>query len=140
MTIKIMSRQEIEELINTGFPFGIDVISFSDTTDNSVIDFGEFPERLFTVKVDDFDYEELEEHGLTIDTYFPEAEELAEFIKQSITSNKDIICQCEYGQGRSAGCAAAIMEAVYGNGIGIFSDYRYFPNKVIYNKLISLLL
>ena len=47
----------------------------------------------------------------------------------------DIICQCEYGQSRSAGCAAAILEHFQGNGITIFRDYKYYPNKLIFNKV-----
>lgn len=137
MNVKIMSRTEIEEFIEDGYLSGIDVISFRDVEDTSMIDFEEFPGRVFSVAVDDLEYDELKEYGLTIDTYFPEAEEVAKFIREAIASNKDIICQCEYGQGRSAGCAAAILEALYGSGISIFSDYHYFPNKIIYNKLVD---
>ena len=88
---------------------------------------------------DDIYFEELDEFGLNPSTYFPEAEKLAQFIKLVVTLNLDIICQCEYGQSRSAACAAAILEVYEGNGISIFSDYRYYPNKYIYNKLVTKL-
>ena len=51
----------------------------------------------------------------------------------------DIICQCEYGQSRSAGCAAAIREHFYSDGIKIFADYRYYPNQLVYNKVFDAL-
>ena len=47
----------------------------------------------------------------------------------------DIICQCEYGQSRSAACAAAIKEHFEKSGIEVFADYRYYPNQLIFNKL-----
>ena len=47
---------------------------------------------------------------MTYETYFPEVEELADFIYMAIEQGMDIICQCEYGQSRSAACAAAIKE------------------------------
>lgn len=137
MKVHIMSRAEIEELIKHDALFGVDVISFQDTNDMKKIDFRGLPHRVFSVALDDLEYDELESEGLTYDTYFPEADDLAQFIREAITSNREIICQCECGQGRSAGCAAAILEAVYNKGIEIFSDYRYFPNKVIYHKLVD---
>lgn len=137
MKVQIMSRAEIEKLIEQDALMGVDVISFQDMNDTSEIDFGDLPHRVFSVSVDDLEYDELESEGYTYDTFFSEADELAQFIREAITSNREIICQCEYGQGRSAGCAAAILEAVYNKGIKIFSDYRYFPNKVIYHKLVE---
>jgi len=51
----------------------------------------------------------------------------------------DFICQCEYGQNCSAGCATAIWEHFCGKGIKIFADYRYYPNQLVYNKLFDAL-
>ena len=81
----------------------------------------------------------LDEFNLTYDTYLPEADKLAEFIYDAKKMGFDIICQCEYGQSRSAGCAAAIREHFYGDGIKIFADYRYYPNQLVYNKLYDAL-
>ena len=75
--------------------------------------------------------------GLTYDTYLPEADALAKFICQSKADGLDILCQCEYGQSRSAACAAAILEYFDGSGISIFADYRYYPNQVVYHKIID---
>ena len=74
---------------------------------------------------------------MTYDTYFPEAAELADFIVKSIEKHYTIICQCEYGQSRSAACAAAIKEFYDKSGIQIFADYRYYPNQLIFNKLLD---
>jgi hypothetical protein len=49
------------------------------------------------------------------------------------------VCQCEYGQSRSAACAAAIKEYYDHDGISIFADYRYYPNQLIFNKLLDAL-
>ena len=51
----------------------------------------------------------------------------------------DIICQCEYGESRSSGCAAAILEYFYKTGNFCFTDYRYYPNQVIYHKVFDAL-
>lgn len=87
----------------------------------------------------DIDIETLEEFGLTVDTYFPEADALAAFIRSAHSDGLDIICQCEYGQSRSAACAAAIKEFFEGRGIEIFADYRYYPNQLVFNKLLEAL-
>lgn len=139
MNLTIMSWNEIEKLIAQGFPSNAAVISFRDTDDNSVIEFNDLPKCLFEIKIDDIELDELNEWVLNFSTYFSEAEKLALFIKSVVMQNMDIICQCEYGQSRSAACAAAILEVFEGNGISIFSDYRYYPNKLIYNKLFEKL-
>jgi hypothetical protein len=49
------------------------------------------------------------------------------------------ICQCEYGQSRSAAIAAAIMEYRSRKGISVFSDDRYYPNKMVFKKVFFAL-
>lgn len=139
MNISVMSRPKMEKMLEKDISPNIVIISFKDTKDCSEIDFRKVSNRVFQITLDDVDFDELNEYGRDIDTYFPEVEELAQFIKEAILQNMDIICQCEYGQSRSAACAAAILEAFEGNGISVFSDYRYYPNKLIYNKLIKAL-
>ncbi|MEY8508840.1 hypothetical protein AALA78_11480 [Lachnospiraceae bacterium 42-17] len=46
---------------------------------------------------------------------------------------------CEYGQSRSAACASAILEHFYHNGISVFSDYRYYPNQMVFHKVFDAL-
>ena len=96
-------------------------------------------ERLFQVAVHDIDLAVLPDFGLNYETYFPEADRLGEFIYQTKNDGLDIICQCEYGESRSSGCAAAILEHFFKTGISVFADYRYYPNQVIYHKVIEAL-
>ena len=71
--------------------------------------------------------------------HFTEASDLAEFIFEAYQDGLDIICQCEYGESRSSGCAAAIHEYFYKDGIKIFADYRYYPNQMVYHKVYDAL-
>lgn len=141
MKVSIYSRKAVEELLQSDFPKNTAVISFYDPPNirtgeiSNPVDYKGKPERLFTVAVHDIDIDILKDYGLTSDTYFPEVNSLAEYIKQAHDDGLDIICQCEYGQSRSAACAAAILEYYYHDGISIFSDYRYYPNQLIYNKV-----
>ena len=77
--------------------------------------------------------------GLDYGTYMPEADALAAFICQARADGLDILCQCEYGQSRSAACAAAILEYFNGTVISVFADYRYYPNQVVYHKIMDAL-
>lgn len=145
MNVSIYSRTAIQKRINNDFPANTAVISFYDPKDsrgygnNTPVDYLEQCERIFYVCIHDIDIEVLEDFGLTFETYFPEVDELADFIIQSEKDGLDIICQCEYGQSRSAACAAAILEYFYHNGISIFADYRYYPNQLIFNKILNSL-
>ena len=38
-----------------------------------------------------------------------------------------------------AACAAAILEYFNGTGISVFADYRYYPNQVVYHKIMDAL-
>ena len=146
MKVDIMSRQAAEELMKAGFPDRTAVISFYDPKSPrnikgyAPVDYSGVCERVFYVGVHDIDIEILEDYGLTFETYLPEAESLADFILQAERDGLNIICQCEYGQSRSAACAAAILEFFCGNGIKVFADYRYYPNQLIFNKVLSALL
>ncbi len=141
MKVKIYSRKAIEELLQSQFPDNVAVISFYDPPSKRTgevfkpVDYKGKAERVFTIPIHDIDIEILEDYGLTFDTYFPEVNSLAEYIHQAHNDGLDIICQCEYGQSRSAACAAAILEHYYKDGISVFADYRYYPNQLVYNKV-----
>ncbi len=143
--IEVISRKIAEELIEKGIPENTAIISFSDPkTKRTPPDYRpvKYPtecEHVFYVPVLDIDIEILEDFGLTYDMYFQEAPALAEFICRAVDGGMDIICQCEYGQSRSAACAAAIKEFFEKDGISIFADYRYYPNQLIFNKLLASL-
>ena len=67
------------------------------------------------------------------------APDIAAFIYHAYNNGMDIICQCEYGQSRSAGCAAAILEHFYHSGISVFANYDYCPSQVVYHKIFDAL-
>ncbi len=145
MKVEIYSRAAIEKRLQEGPLKNTAVISFYDPppsrtpADYSPLNYDGKCDLVFPVGVHDIDIEVLPEYDLAFETYFSEAKNLASFIKNACADNMDIICQCEYGQSRSAACAAAIREYYYSDGISIFADYRYYPNQLIFNKLLEAL-
>ena len=91
---------------------------------------------MYYCELDDLDLDYLPEKGYTYDNFFPEA---TDYINKAFRNGRDIICQCEYGQSRSAGCAAEILEHFYRRGIDIFAAYEYYPNQVVYHKVFDAL-
>ena len=144
MNVQIYSRSDIESLIFSGFPKNTAVISFytprskRERMDRKV-DYTHTCARVFYVGIPDIDIELLSEYGYTYDSYLEKADELAKFIYEAKADGLDIICQCDFGQSRSAACAAAITEHFEGCGIDIFSDYRYYPNQLVYHKVFDAL-
>ena len=145
MKVSIYSREAVEELLKNDFPKDTAVISFYDPPSKRMkdvlppVDYKGNADRVFYVQVHDIDVEILPDYGLTVDTYLPEADRLADFIRKAHDDGLDILCHCEYGQSRSAACAAAIAEFYYHNGIEIFADYRYYPNQLVYHKIMDAL-
>ncbi len=145
MKVEIYSRKAIEKILEKNFPRNTAVISFYDppgklrNKDYKPVDYKGRAERLFQVAIHDIDLTVLPDFGLNYETYFPEADRLGEFIYQAKNDGLDIICQCEYGESRSSGCAAAILEHFFKTGISVFADYRYYPNQVVYHKVFEAL-
>lgn len=146
MKVSVYSREEIEEIIDSGeFPENTAVISYYDPKIKRIdkgythVDYDGVCGNVFYSELDDLDLEVIKRKGLTYNTYFPEADDMAEFIYNAYNNGMDIICQCEYGQSRSAGTAAAIMEHFYKSGIWIFADYRRYPNQVVFHKVFDAL-
>ena len=143
MKVEIYSKKAIETLKTTEFPTNTAVISFFTPTKKSCkqnrVDYSGVCERVFYVGVPDIDIEILADYGYTYETYLTEATALAEFIRKAVTDGFDIICQCDYGQSRSAACAAAILQCYEARGIDIFVDYRYYPNQLVYHKVFDSL-
>jgi len=144
MEVSIYSRKAIKDLIEKGFPQNTAVISFytpknkRDYEENRV-NYDGVCNKVFYVGIPDIDIEILSDYGYTYDTYLAEADELAKFIYEARADGLDIICQCDYGQSRSAACAAAILQHFEGRGINIFADYRYYPNQLVYHKVFDAL-
>lgn len=145
MKVEIYSRKAIEKILEKNFPRNTAVISFYDppgklrNKDYKPVDYKGRAERLFQVAIHDIDLTVLPDFGLNYETYFPEADRLGKFIYQAKNDGLDIICQCEYGESRSSGCAAAILEHFFKTGIFVFADYRYYPNQVVYHKVFEAL-
>lgn len=144
MKVEVYSRKAIAALIAKEFPKNTAVISFytpkgrSDSEENRV-DYTNVCDKVFYVGIPDIDIEILSDYGYTYESYLAEAEQLAEFIKAVVTDGFDIICQCDYGQSRSAACAAAILQYYEGRGVDVFADYRYYPNQLVYHKVFDAL-
>ena len=68
-----------------------------------------------------------------------QAYQIARFYNSVKGYDITLICQCEYGQSRSSALAAAFMEYESHDGINIFADDKYVPNKSVFRKILSLL-
>ncbi len=146
MNISIFSRAAMEERLSQGLLPDTAVISFYDPPQARTkirtlppINYSSKASRVFSVALHDLDRDVLPSFGLSEETYFPNVDKLAEFIHKAHADNLTIICQCEYGQSRSAACAAAILQHFEHSGISIFADYRYYPNQLVYNKIFDAL-
>lgn len=144
MKVEIYSREAIKELIRRDFPKNTAVISFytprnKKKCEETRVDFKGMCDKVFYVGIPDIDIELLGDYGYTQSTYFAEADKLAKFIYEARAEGRDIICQCDFGQSRSAACAAAILQYFEGRGIDIFADYRYYPNQLVYHKVFDAL-
>ena len=145
MKVSIYSREAIEAMLQNGIPANTAIISFYDPQTTRTpkgyepVDYSGIDNPVMQIALHDIDLEILGEYGLTYDTYFPEAQALAAFICQANADGNDILCQCEYGQSRSAACAAAILEYYHRTGITIFADYRYYPNQLVFHKVYNAL-
>lgn len=127
MNVKICSRKEIERLLNHDFPADTAVISFYDSDSAPRVNYQKKADSVLYVPLDDFQ------------TELPQAKEIAKFIRAAEAKGLNIICQCESGQSRSAGCAAAILEYYYHTDQSVFDNDRYQPDEMIFYKLLNAL-
>ena len=144
MKVEIYSRKAIKDLMDKGFSQNVAVISFYTPNNKregiqGPVDYRGLCKNVFYVCIPDIDIEILAEYGYTYESYLAQADDLANFIREAKANNLDIICQCDYGQSRSAACAAAILQHFEGRGIDIFADYRYYPNQLVYHKIFDSL-
>jgi len=152
MNIEIESRYNIKNRALQPFPARTALISVTDK-DCDFVALKNKPDYLLKMRFDDVSdaiFEDLlgrkptetEILQLTEDYYMfndEQAAEIADFVKAIASRAELLICQCEYGQSRSAGIAAAVKQFLYGDGIEIFADERYFPNKLVYRKVLAAL-
>lgn len=86
MKISIYSRKSIEKILEKDFPENAAVISFYDPPGKfrdagyRPVDYSAKTDCVFQVALHDIDLAVLPKYHLTYETYFPEADALAEFI------------------------------------------------------------
>lgn len=124
MEVKIYSRKDAEKLLTEGVPDNLMVVAFHDP-DLPPVDYP--AGRAVCVPLDDFQAD------------LPQAEEVAQFIYTAQAKGMHILCQCESGRSRSAGCAAAILEYFEGRGETVFSDARFSPDQLVYDRVLAAL-
>ena len=152
MKITIKSRKALEKLSEAGFGENVAVISISDVGDARA-ELKSEPKNILSISFNDVDNDVMidelgraptEEERSVIESKYhmlsdDGAEQIAKFYFSVCDKVDCIICQCEHGQSRSAAVAAAILEYRGRRGIAIFSDDRYYPNKVVFRKVLSAL-
>ena len=152
MKIKIMSKRAIEKYAELPMSEKTAVISITDFG-CEFASFKNAPDYLHQVAFDDVDNDVMvdelgkdatEEEKKEIEAKYnmfsdAQAKAVAEFYFDICDKVDCLICQCEHGQSRSAAMAAAIVEFRSRKGIKIFADDRYYPNKVVFRKLLSAL-
>ena len=150
MKIKIMSKRAIEKYAETPMTEKVAVISITDARGDFAILTNQ-PEYIFKVAFDDVDNDVIidevgqnasEEERKQVEKKYnmfsdEQAQDMATFYFSICENVECIICQCEHGQSRSAAVAAAIMEFRNRRGIKVFADDRYYPNKVVFRKLLA---
>ncbi len=146
INVTIFSREKIEELLKQGsLQNNLAVISFYDNpmiVDDPYCVPVNYPNNIpvFFSQTDDIAYEFLAVRGYSEETYFQDDVEMAKFILSCVNKGiKNFYCQCEFGQSRSSAVAAAITEFYNKDGIEIFSNHQFSPNKIIYRKLFNAL-
>ena len=135
MKVSIYSKPELFKIIkNKGLPSNTAIVAF---TDEGCGEFLNFPCTADVLKIEFDDIRARDIPKERIVELLPEAHDIAVFVDQKIKEYKDIICQCDYGISRSAGLAAAILERYAHKGIEVFSNYRYNPNQIVFNKVLE---
>jgi predicted protein tyrosine phosphatase len=126
ISIDVLSREGLLEYANVPWKPGSALISIGDS-DGSMPTILHWPRRFLRLEFDDIALEM--------------AEKTARFILQHLEETKLLVCQCEYGQSRSAAVAAATTEYLLpGCGQKYFDDViRYSPNIRVYSKVLEQL-
>ena len=137
--VAVASRTQIKKLLHSGkLTSDTAVVSFYDVGTDPVY-FGSTQGSVLTLALDDLSKDEIARRYGSTNNYFQKADIAAKFIIDAVKKGRKIICQCEMGMSRSAACAAAVLEYFCGNGISIFADKRYSPNRVVFQMIYSAL-
>ena len=150
--VKVMGREELEEISRKGFAEGTYVISITDDDAPLVSlesrpagtlrmvfdDVGDYEFPISCHVMEDADEEDLAVIDLISNPITPKhGEQIAHFIESNLANMKHLICQCEMGQSRSAAVAAAVIEHYTGAPSDIFNDDRYWPNRLVHHTVLK---
>lgn len=134
MKVYIYSQKDVEELLKADhFPKNVGIINIGDVLAERSAEYNS-PTKDFVSLHCDMQGIFLHDSINELDAY-----RSALFIKRMYSNGCDIVCYSRNGKSRSPAYAAAILEFYYNNGSSIFTDNRYTPNKLIYDKLLDAL-
>lgn len=150
--VKIMGRNELEELSRHGFADGTYVISITDA-DAPLVRLTHKPAGILRMVFDDVGNDEFPischvmedadaEDLAVIDLISnpitsSQGKQIAQFINDNLAKMNHLICQCEMGQSRSAAVAAAVIDSHADAPCDIFDDSRYWPNRLVYHTVLD---
>ena len=152
MKIRIKNRKALEKISASPFEENVAIISITDV-DDVPVNLKYLPKGVLSISFNDVDNDVMiDEIGRThtdderifIENKYhmltdEQANQIATFYFSVCDKVDCIICQCEHGQSRSAAVAAAILEYRSRKGVSIFADDRYYPNKVVFRKVLASL-
>lgn len=152
MIVDIMSREALETVSHKPFSERTAIISITDFDDIPVT-LAHEPESILRLEFDDVYTDCITDRSwaeiplierLLFERKYHmisdgQAQQIADFVVAQLPLVERIICQCEYGQSRSAAVAAAILEYTQGNGLSVFIDDAYSPNKLVFRKVYERL-
>ncbi len=159
MEVIVKNKLDMQRMSQNQFEEGIGWISIADSDDYLDPGFLNFPKYYLRIRFDDMTIEDLTENlGVElpdlpekqlwdyVEDYYDTvlfndqmAKKIAKFVIEIEPHISTLICQCEFGQSRSAACAAAILDFYNETGNQIFEDTRYMPNRLVYTKLLHAL-
>lgn len=144
MKVEIHSIQSLKRRAHKPFAPGTALISIGDFgTELPPLEYK--PAHILRLEFDDVTLSEIdyESSGRYAFRLFSEeqANQIAEFVYRHWEDCGTLLCQCHFGQSRSAAVAAAIKEHFYHNGIEIFADEqeRYCPNVYVFRLTLRAL-
>ena len=144
MKVEIHSIQSLKRLAHKPFAPETALISIGDFgTELPSLEYK--PAHILRLEFDDVTLSEVdyESSGQYAFRLFSEdqANQIADFVYRYWENCETLLCQCHYGQSRSAAVAAAIKEHFYHNGIEIFADEqeRYCPNVYVFRLTLRAL-
>ena len=152
MKVIIKSRAGLERLAEKDFEQNTAIISIVDYNALPVflkkeprhlmrLSFNDLESDVF---IDELGRKPTDEERIKIENKYhmltdKQAESIADFYLYIEKECDYLICQCEHGQSRSAAVAGAIMEFRARRGIEIFANDKYYPNKVVFRKVLTAL-